>query len=57
MPDLPVITRWTANAKRELVEKVARGNVELAEALRFYRLSADEFASWQRDYPARETAR
>jgi hypothetical protein len=29
--------------------------VSLDEALRHYRISAEEFANWRRDYPARET--
>lgn len=53
MSDLPLVIRWTANAKRDLVNKVARGDVSLEEACRHYRLSFEEFADWQRDYPAR----
>ena len=56
MSDLPRVIRWTAHRKRELVERVARGDVDLATALRHYRLSAEEFADWQRDYPPRAEA-
>jgi hypothetical protein len=57
MSDLPLVTRWTANAKRDLVAKVAHGEIALEEACRRYRLSVEEFADWQRDYSARETER
>lgn len=53
MTDLPHVLRWTINAKRELVAKVARRDVTLEEACRHYRISVEEFADWQRDFPAR----
>lgn len=53
MTDFPPVLRWTANTKRDLVERIARGDLDRDEALRHYRISAEEFAIWQRDYPAR----
>lgn len=42
------VTRWTPKKKRDLVDAVTRGEISLADALRQYGISADEFGEWQR---------
>lgn len=43
-------TRWVASRKAEVVAAVEQGVITLAEAMVRYRLSAEEFATWQQAY-------
>jgi hypothetical protein len=44
----PDTSRWVARRKAEVVSAVQAGLLPLEEALRLYRLTIEEFASWQR---------
>jgi hypothetical protein len=44
----PNTNRWVARRKAEVVAAVQAGLLPLEEALRLYRLTIEEFASWQR---------
>jgi hypothetical protein len=44
----PDTRRWVARRKAEVVAAVQAGLLPLEEALRLYRLTIEEFASWQR---------
>ena len=44
----PDTNRWVARRKAEVVSAVQAGLLPLEEALRLYRLTIEEFASWQR---------
>jgi hypothetical protein len=44
----PETRRWVARRKAEVVGAVQAGLLPLEEALRLYRLTLEEFASWQR---------
>ncbi|MDB5670751.1 MAG: hypothetical protein JWO25_1710 [Alphaproteobacteria bacterium] len=44
----PETRRWVARRKAEVVAAVQAGLLPLEEALRLYRLTIEEFASWQR---------
>ncbi len=48
--DLPPenTTRWIARRKAQVVQAVKDGALDLEEACRRYRLTQEEFASWQR---------
>lgn len=41
-------TRWTPHRKAKIVAAVRSGVVSLNEACHHYKLTSDEFASWQR---------
>jgi hypothetical protein len=41
-------TRWVARRKAQVVVAVESGRISLAEAMERYRLSQEEFQSWQR---------
>ncbi|HEX8667147.1 MAG TPA: DUF1153 domain-containing protein [Allosphingosinicella sp.] len=43
----PPTTRWVARRKAQVVEAVRQGRLTLDEALARYRLTLEEFASWQ----------
>ena len=49
-PELPPenTTRWIARRKAQVVQAVKDGALDLEEACRRYRLTQEEFASWQR---------
>jgi two-component system cell cycle response regulator CtrA len=51
-PDEAETKDWTPRRKAKVVAAVAKGEITLEEALRRYRLSEDEFRSWQRFYEA-----
>lgn len=44
----PPETRWVARRKAQVVKAVQTGLLSLDEALARYRLTIEEFASWQR---------
>ena len=44
----PETKRWVVRRKAEVVAAVQAGRLPLEEALRIYRLTLEEFASWQR---------
>ena len=44
----PADTRWVARRKAQVVKAVQTGLLSLDEALARYRLTVEEFASWQR---------
>jgi hypothetical protein len=44
----PDTRRWVARRKAQVVSAVQVGLLPLEEALRLYRLTIEEFASWQR---------
>lgn len=44
----PPDTRWVARRKAQVVKAVQTGLLSLDEALARYRLTIEEFASWQR---------
>ncbi|MCS6878118.1 MAG: DUF1153 domain-containing protein [Geminicoccaceae bacterium] len=44
----PSTRRWVARRKAQVVAAVRGGVLSLEEACRRYRLSAEEFASWER---------
>jgi hypothetical protein len=44
----PNTRRWVARRKAQVVSAVQVGLLPLEEALRLYRLTLEEFASWQR---------
>ena len=44
----PETKRWVARRKAQVVDAVQAGLLPLEEALRLYRLTIEEFASWQR---------
>jgi hypothetical protein len=44
----PDTRRWVARRKAEVVDAVQAGLLPLEEALRRYRLTIEEFSSWQR---------
>jgi hypothetical protein len=46
----PETERWVARRKAEVVAGVREGVISLDEACRRYRLSVDEFRSWERLY-------
>jgi hypothetical protein len=46
----PDVTRWTIRRKAAVVTAVARGVLTREEACRRYRLTEEEFASWERAY-------
>lgn len=46
----PETERWVARRKAEVVAGVREGVITLEEACRRYRLSVDEFRSWERLY-------
>jgi hypothetical protein len=50
LADLPApdTTRWVARRKAQVVAAVQAGLLPIEEALRLYRLTIEEFASWQR---------
>jgi hypothetical protein len=50
LDDLPAsdTKRWHVNRKAEVVLGVRHGVISLEEACRRYKLSVEEFASWQR---------
>ena len=50
LDDLPPAEtqRWVARRKAQVVHAVQTGLLPLEEALRLYRLTFEEFASWQR---------
>ncbi|MGE8141068.1 DUF1153 domain-containing protein [Novosphingobium sp. NPDC080210] len=49
-PDLPPrnTTRWVARRKAQVVTAVETGALSIGEAMERYRLSLEEFQSWQR---------
>jgi hypothetical protein len=44
----PETRRWVARRKAQVVAAVQAGLIPLEDALRLYRLTIEEFASWQR---------
>lgn len=46
----PETERWVARRKAEVVAGVREGVISLEEACRRYRLSVDEYRSWERLY-------
>ena len=44
----PETQRWVARRKAQVVAAVQAGLLPMEEALRLYRLTLEEFASWQR---------
>lgn len=46
----PNVIRWTIRRKAAIVTAVATGVLSQAEACRRYRLSDEEFCSWQQTY-------
>ena len=48
----PDVKRWTFRRKAAVVTAVANGEITRVEACRRYRLSAEEFLSWQRAFRA-----
>lgn len=48
----PDVKRWTFRRKAAIVIAVANGEITRVEACRRYRLSAEEFLSWQQAFVA-----
>jgi hypothetical protein len=48
----PDVKRWTFRRKAVVVTAVANGQITRVEACRRYRLSAEEFLSWQQAFVA-----
>ena len=57
-PDLPPsdTKRWVARRKAEIVDAVRNGKMNIEDACRYYRLSAEEFAAWERAIEAHGVA-
>jgi transposase-like protein len=57
-PDLPPSDRkrWVARRKAEIVDAVRNGKMNIEDACRYYRLSAEEFAAWERAIEAHGVA-
>lgn len=50
MTPLPVIPRWTAERKKEIVALVASGFATREAVCTHYAISPDEFTAWQREF-------
>jgi len=57
-PDLPSpdTKRWVARRKAAIVNAVRKGEMRIEDACRHYRLSAEEFAAWERAIEAHGVA-
>jgi hypothetical protein len=57
-PDLPPpdTKRWVARRKAEIVDAVRNGKMNIEDACRYYRLSTEEFAAWERAIEAHGVA-
>ena len=50
LPEIPALNeRWTMRRKAGLVLAVRSGRIPLEEACRVYKLSCDEFRTWERN--------
>jgi hypothetical protein len=58
IPDLPPpdTKRWVARRKAEIVNAVRNGKMNMEDACRYYRLSTEEFAAWERAIEAHGVA-
>jgi hypothetical protein len=57
-PDLPPpdTKRWVARRKAAVVDAVRNGEMNIEEACRYYMLSSEEFAAWERAIEAHGVA-
>jgi len=57
-PDLPApdTKRWVARRKAAIVAAVRNGEMNIEEACRYYMLSTEEFAAWERAIEAHGVA-
>jgi hypothetical protein len=57
-PDLPSphTKRWVARRKAEIVNAVRNGKMNIEDACRYYMLSTEEFAAWERAIEAHGVA-
>jgi len=57
-PDLPSphTKRWVARRKVEIVNAVRNGKMDIEDACRYYMLSTEEFAAWERAIEANGVA-
>ena len=57
-PDLPSphTKRWVARRKAEIVSAVRNGKMDIEDACRYYMLSTEEFAAWERAIEAHGVA-
>lgn len=57
-PDLPSphTKRWVARRKVEIVNAVRNGKMDIEDACRYYMLSTEEFAAWERAIEAHGVA-
>jgi len=57
-PDLPSphTKRWVARRKVEIVNAVRNGKMNIEDACRYYMLSTEEFAAWERAIEAHGVA-
>ena len=57
-PDLPSphTKRWVARRKAEIVNAVRNGKMDIEDACRYYMLSIEEFAAWERAIEAHGVA-
>jgi Protein of unknown function (DUF1153) len=57
-PDLPSphTKRWVARRKAEIVNAVRNGKMDIEDACRYYMLSTEEFAAWERAIEAHGVA-
>jgi hypothetical protein len=57
-PDLPPpdTKRWVARRKAAIVNAVRSGEINIEDACRYYKLSTEEFAAWERAIEAHGVA-
>jgi hypothetical protein len=57
-PDLPPLNtkRWVARRKAAIVNAVRSGEMNIEDACRYYKLSTEEFAAWERAIEAHGVA-
>ena len=57
-PDLPApdTKRWVARRKAAIVNAVRSGEMNIEDACRYYKLSTEEFAAWERAIEAHGVA-
>ena len=57
-PDLPApdTKRWVARRKAAIVNAVRNGEINIEDACRYYMLSSEEFAAWERAIEAHGVA-
>ena len=48
--------RWVPRRKAEIVDAVRNGKMNIEDACRYYRLSTEEFAAWERAIEAHGVA-